>query len=47
MSFGNREAEDVVISDMIKWYKGKYNVELTTDEEIKLSEEISDEYYML
>jgi hypothetical protein len=40
----NREAEDVVISQMISWYERKNNVKLSQDEGNALAEKIEENY---
>lgn len=40
----NGEAQDVVVSDIISWYKGKFSKELSLDEYSDLYDAIKSEY---
>jgi len=42
--YGNHEAEDVVINDMIGWYKENYLKDLSSDDEVSLFHAIEEEY---
>jgi hypothetical protein len=44
MDHNNGEAQDVVIEQIINWYKKEYNKELSTDEYSELFDEIKSHY---
>jgi hypothetical protein len=44
---GNGEAEDVVIYNIIGWFKNTYNVELTQEQSSELYDSIKEIYYFL
>jgi len=43
----NGEAQDVIIDDIIKWYKSQINIRLDVMNEIELSDAIKQEYSCL
>ena len=43
----NGEAQDVVVSDIISWYKGEFNKELSLDEYSDLYDAIKSEYGLI
>jgi hypothetical protein len=44
MDYNNGEAQDVIIEQIINWYKKEYNKELSTDEYSELFDEIKYHY---
>ena len=44
MEHNNGEAQDVVIEEMINWYKKTHDKDLSLDDESELSDEIKSEY---
>lgn len=46
-NYGNNEAEDVIIDEMIDYVKNKMNISLTVEESIELKDLIQEEYYIL
>ncbi len=44
MDHNNGEAQDVVIEQIINWYKGEFNKKLSIDEYSELFDEIKDHY---